>query len=157
MSRDQMERLLEDFGKLVEIPELKFDEDGYCCLFFDDIAINLELDEEENRLYIYSHIGRVPEENKRDFYEMLLKANYFCFETQGGTLGINDDAEVVMLTYHIPFSVLDLTQFETLFGKFADLAKKWKQKIKDFDKKEERQEKQIKGDMPNGLPTGIKV
>jgi len=46
MIEERVNDVIGQFGKDVGIEGLCLDERGYCCLFFDDIGINLEIDEE---------------------------------------------------------------------------------------------------------------
>jgi len=80
---------LTDFGKLIGIPDLEFDEHGYCCLFIDDVTLNLEYDSDSGHLLVYAHMGLLPDVPSLGMYEMLLEANFFCRDTAGATLGID--------------------------------------------------------------------
>lgn len=127
---DVMNNLLSSFGKVIGIPGLKFDEDNYCCLLFDDVCINLELDERTGQLCINAPLGPIPEDADPVFFEMLLEANYFFRQTGGATLGMNRAANVIHLVYQIPAAGLDLVQFEQIMENLISIAETWMEKIR---------------------------
>ena len=132
MSREQAEVALKAFGEKVGIPEMGFDEDGYCCLFFDDLVINLEIDEETERLFFYSNIGELADKKSEKFYEMLLEANFLFRETEGAVIGIDTQGNVVCLCYQMPLKLVNEETFEAVLENFVNLTERWTQKIRDF-------------------------
>ena len=151
MGRADMENLLNGFGEKVGISDLNFDENGYCCLFFDEIVCNMELDEEAELLFMYTSVGEVPAEGKEAFYEVLLEANYFYRQTAGATLGIDRDAGLVVLAYQISFAGLDYHQFEKTIENFVNVSESWINRIGGSFESPEGPES---GDRP---PMGIRV
>ncbi len=128
---ETMSTLLSSFGEIIGIPGLKFDEDNYCSLLFDDICINLEVDETTRHLYISSPLGPIPENADQAFFEMLLEANYFFRQTGGAALGMNREANVIQLIYQIPMTGLDLPLFNRIMENLVGIAETWMTKIKD--------------------------
>lgn len=128
-----IQTLLSEFGKTVGIPDLCFDENGYCCLFFDDMVVNMELAEDGDHLFLYSNVGEIPEGNLPAFYEMLLEGNYFFRKTRGATLGIDRDANIVLLIYRRPTLNLELSDFEQLIENFVNVTESWTRNINGFE------------------------
>ena len=62
--------------ELIKLPGLKPDEDGYCCLSFDDkITVHIQLDKETENLTFFAELGRVNETRKAEIFGRLLEAN----------------------------------------------------------------------------------
>jgi hypothetical protein len=133
MANAEMAAILAEFGKGIGIPQLAFDEGGYCCLFFDEIVVNLELDEETEQLSLYSNVGDLPEDVKPGFYEALLEANYFFRNTGGATLGIDRNARLVALVYRVSYPTLNLVQFERIIENFVNVTETWIRKVRELD------------------------
>ncbi len=129
---DTFSEILKEFGKKVGLSELSLDENGYCCLSFDDVVLNIELDENSELLFVYSNLGDLPENSRESFYEMLLCANCLYRETQGGVLGVDKDASIVVYSYQIPVRALDELKFERIIENFVNMAEFWTEKIKGF-------------------------
>jgi hypothetical protein len=132
MVRDQMQLLLKELGNTVGVPELEFDTNGYCVVYLDEIPINMELGEEDESLFFYTHVGEVPGDGKPEFYEMLLDANWFYKGTAGGTLGIDKDSSVVSIIYRASTAELDTEKFQKIIENFANLSENWMTRITEF-------------------------
>jgi len=124
-----LQGVMKEFGKDIDLPELSFDDAGYCCLSFDEIVVNLEVDEPSGHLFFYSNVGNLPEEGRAEFYEILLEANFLYRETAGGILGIDKELNGVVLAYKVPFSGLDLPQFSRVMGNFIGMVELWTERI----------------------------
>lgn len=121
-----------DFGKLIGIPDLEFDEHGYCCLFIDDVTLNLEYDSETGHLLAYAHMGLLPDVPSMGMYEMLLEANFFCRDTAGATLGIDTATGAILLHCRVPADDLTGAQLETVVTQFVNAAEVWKKRIAEY-------------------------
>ncbi|MBF0099433.1 MAG: type III secretion system chaperone [Desulfobacterales bacterium] len=151
MQQEEIKKMITDFGKNIGLPELTFDENGYLCLMFDDVVVNIEAMFETEQLFFYTNIGEIPHENKEAFYEMLLTANYFFKETAGGTIGIDKNANIISLAYQLPFTSLTTNKLEKTVENFINVAENWINKIKTFQHQET---------MPSSsyvLPQGIRA
>jgi len=122
----QFTDLLASFGKTVGIDNLTHDE-GYCCLFFDEVVVNLE--ERDGILFLYTTVGQLPENGREKLYAALLNANCFYKGTQGATLGADEKAGIVMLSYQTVLSVLDDATFEKIVENFVNVADTWTTKV----------------------------
>jgi len=132
MSLEHLQLVLSDFGKAVGIEELALDENGYCCLKFDDTVVNVEASAESGQLFLYTNLGEIPPEKREAFYEMLLEANFFYKLTAGGVIGIDKDANIVSLAYQTPCAGLESRRFEKMLENFISVAETWSQKLKEF-------------------------
>lgn len=130
---EALQKILASFGGKIGIPELKFDEDNYCCLLFDEIGINLETDLETGQIFFSSPLGPIPEKVDQAFFEMLLEANYFYKDTGGASIGINREVNKIQLIYSIPYQGLDQTQFEQIMESLVNLSELWTKRILDYD------------------------
>jgi hypothetical protein len=137
MERDNVDRLLSEFGAIIGITELALDENGFACLFFDDIGINIELDERNEYLYCYANVGDLPEDPGLTLCETLLEANLLFRLTGGGTLGIDKENKLVALVDTIPLSGLDLQTFEKRLGHFVKMTENWQNKINALTRSQE--------------------
>ena len=131
MSKADVQKLVERLGGELEIPGLTLDENGYCCLMFDDLSLNIETDA-EGLLFVYSHIGRIPAQDKEIFYQKLLEANYFYQQTGGGTIGIDAGQGIVVLIMQTPGSVLQDESFRKMLENFVNIAHTWAGRITEF-------------------------
>lgn len=121
--------LVSEFGKRVGLPDLIFDDAGYCCLIFDDTVINLEVHEDLGILYLYSRVGDLPPENVQNISTLLLEANYLFRGTSGCVLGIDVNKRHIVLAYQAQYRFLDIAAFETMLENFLHVAEKWTKKL----------------------------
>jgi hypothetical protein len=132
MGKKEMEALVSDLGKEVGIPELELDEDGYCCLFFDDVVVNMEWDDENERLLLYTSVGDIPEDGREELFEKLLDANLFWKNTGGATLSIDNGEKRVVMTYELLLANVSFADFKTVLENFVNVAEAWMGQLKDF-------------------------
>ncbi len=126
---EQMQQILSDFGRSLGIDRLAFDTNGYCCLGFDEIVVNLELVPKAGQLMFYTQIGFAPRPATVEWCEALLAANHFFRGTGGTTLGMDPDSRSVVLVYALSLEGLSLTQFEAELQGFVDIAERWTRKL----------------------------
>ncbi|MCG8568116.1 MAG: type III secretion system chaperone [Desulfobacterales bacterium] len=124
----QLPLLLKQLGQVLDIQDLTAT-DGYCCLFFDDIVINME--ERDNALFLYTHLGPIPSNDRKALYAKLLEANALFKATQGATLGIDEASNMILLSHQTPISNLDYPAFEKTVENFINVAEAWIERIKD--------------------------
>ena len=97
MSSAAMNNLLREFGTSIGIPDLELDEDFRCNLMFDEVPVSFELGKGDESVYIYSLLGRVPDEGLEGFYAELLHANYVLADNAGSTLSVDSQSGNVVL------------------------------------------------------------
>lgn len=125
---DQFTALLKQFGKTIGITDLT-DDNGYCCLFFDDITVNME--ERDSTLFLYTTVAELPESGREKLFARLLEANCFFKETRGATLGADLNAGIILLCYQTPLAVLDDIHFEKTIENFINITELWMTNIRE--------------------------
>ncbi|CAH0535973.1 type III secretion system chaperone [Vibrio marisflavi] len=133
MKKNDIDLLMNGFGGELGIDNLQMDADNCCCLSFDNTVLNMEFDEEQNRLLLYSNVGDIPEHEQAEFYQMLLDANLFWKGTGGGTLSIDKKAESVILISACNTNHLSLESFKSSIASFLDAAETWTNAIGNFE------------------------
>lgn len=131
MSQEHVANLVKQFGADYEIDGLTLDENGYCCLMFDEIVVNLEAGE-DGQLFLYANVGTAPEDGREGFFQMLLEANYLYKNTAGGVIGYDAEHDIVLLTIQTPGSTLEKSSFETLLENFVNVAATWTQRVSEY-------------------------
>lgn len=122
---------LEELGSDLGIEGLEFDEYGYCCLEFPDQTINIEADE-SGLIFLYAHLGNVPKEKTEAFFAMLLEANYLWQQTGGGCLGVDREADVVLLAMQSHVAALDGQGFKNMMENFLNTSVTWTRRVEGF-------------------------
>lgn len=126
MSLDLLKNLLKDLGHAIQLPGLAPDDDGYCCLSFDDkITVHIQLDQDTQNLTFFSEVGKINEDYKKDVFERMLEANVFWLGTGGATLGVNAENLTATLGYQEPLNGIDFQRFQQLLEGFVNTSEKW--------------------------------
>ena len=125
MNRQELSQTLTEFGKTCGLPELAFDDAGYCCLSFDDVTVNLETDANGERLLLYAGLGQIGPDTEPDLLASLLDANFFLRGTGGGTLGVDRATGSVALVQTFSSSEITANRLEAAAKNFVDLAESW--------------------------------
>jgi hypothetical protein len=116
--------LLAEFGRSIGLGEFALDEDNYCALLIDEgLVINIEFDERERQLVLYSLLGEAAGDQLA-VYERLLKANYLGRECGGATFGIRPDQSVV-LSQSLAVPGLELKDFTARLERFINEVEAW--------------------------------
>lgn len=93
------------------------------------IDVQLGLQEDSGMILLHSGAGLLPSENREEVYAMLLSANN-CFRgTQGLTLGLDTERELITLQCVWDIRQLDDEHFDILMGNFLSLLAQWLHKI----------------------------
>lgn len=130
MSLDLLKSLVQELGQVIQLPDLAPDEDGYCCLSFDEkITVHIQLDKDTNNLTFFTEVGKVEDAHKLYVYEQLLEANVFWLGTHGATLGVNTSTMMANLGYQEPIQNLDFQRFQQLLEGFVNTAESWIDKL----------------------------
>jgi Tir chaperone protein (CesT) family len=129
--RDTAQQVIGDFGKTIGLDDLALDEADYCCLLIDQaLVINIEFDEPERRLMLYSMVGR-PGQDRAAVFSALMQANYLGRGTGGATLGLQSepDGEAIVLSREVPLPGLDVPAFSSALERFVNMAETWTQRL----------------------------
>lgn len=144
MSLNQLTQLLKDLGDAIKLPGLKPDDDGYCCLSFDEkITVHIQLDKETENLTLFAELGRVNEARKAEIFGRLLEANVFWLGTGGATIGVNTENMMATLGYQEPITHIDFQRFQQLLEGFVNTAEKWIDRLQEMEHGTDESEKQL--------------
>jgi hypothetical protein len=118
-NRERADRLLAEFGALIGLDGLALDEAGNAQLAFDEVFVNLDLDEARNALVATAPLG---DTQAPDVYARLLDANLFWSGTAGGTIAREPVTGSIVLLHDFPLSEHDSTSFSSALEGFVDAA-----------------------------------
>ena len=130
MSSAAMNNLLREFGTSIGIPDLQLDEDFRCNLMFDEVPVSFELGEGDESVYIYSLLGRVPDDGLERFYAGLLHANYVFADNAGSTLSVDSQSGNVVLLREERLELLRLSRLESVVERFVNVAEDWMSRLR---------------------------
>lgn len=131
MSVAAMAALLGDFGAMVGISDLAPDADHRCNLMFDDVALSVELGDDDESLYIYSLLGSVADADRATTHAALLSANYGFQGTAGATLCVEPRTGGVVLVRADRLDALPLARFAAVVEDFVNTAELWTARLRD--------------------------
>jgi hypothetical protein len=137
MHTEEIFTRVREFFEEIGVADFGLDENGYCCIQLDEVVLNIELDEETERVFLYSAVGEVPAEHRTEFYEMILDADLFHKHTGGATLGLNKDDHTIVMVFSIPADNLEVPALIRLVENFVEQAEKWQEKITGFNENPE--------------------
>ena len=127
--RDVLQQIIGDFGKTVGLDDLELDAEGYCCLVIDkDLVINIEFDEPEARLMLYSKVG-APSADRQAGLVAIMEANYLGRGTGGATLGLQPESGAIVLSRDVPITGMDLPGFSGALERFVNTAESWTRRL----------------------------
>ncbi len=134
-----VDQLLKEFGEEVGIPELVFDEEGYCTLSFDDTIVTLSKRENQERLVFYADVGLLPTPPPKDILLGLLEANALHRAVGDGAIGIHTDEShnmtIVVYSLLLRVANIDKAVFESALKEFIEISEVWTKHLADADKK----------------------
>lgn len=119
---DHINRLLTDFGNALGLDGLSLDENGYCCLSFDEVVVNIEAVGETSLVLLYSSLGALPADAGPEVCRRLLEANYFFHGTGGATIGVDGPTGGVAITRVVDAAGMEVLDWEAVIKAFVDAA-----------------------------------
>lgn len=133
MSIEQANNLIKRFGDSIELIDLQLDDGGYCCLNFDEMQTHLQYDFEKERLILFSKVGVLGEDVKNHACASMLSANLFWSGTNGGTLCLQPEDNIVFLIDKKEIQSFDFQKFEKWMTDFVNAAEDWLKHIAEFN------------------------
>lgn len=131
MTRERAASVIAELAELIGLPGLALDEQGYCCLTFDQsIVVNVEHDPDSGDLLLYSWLGR-PGRDREAVLADLLEANFFWQGTGGGTLSLERATGGVVLLDRVALAGLEISVFQRRLTGFVDRAEAWQRRLAD--------------------------
>ncbi|AAS96865.1 CesT family type III secretion system chaperone [Nitratidesulfovibrio vulgaris] len=108
-----IEKIIEEFGERTGIAGFALDADGTCVLSFDDIVVNLELVRDKARLYAFTVITLMPDDDVQAMAlcRYALEQNLSLAISGAGILGLSQQ-HGLLFANAIGTEQLDLTAFE---------------------------------------------
>ena len=129
MALQSCNSLMRYLGVEIGIPALALDEEHCCALDIDSVVLNFELDEPSGLLFLYTNLGPVPAFGASRLYERLLAANLMGQGTEGATLGLDREAQRLVLHRALRAQQLTDIEFKEAVEKFVDVAELWIQLV----------------------------
>lgn len=124
--REKANELVANLGKRIKVDGLVFDDEDNCIILLDDkILFILELSEEIKSIVFSIVLGNLPVEGRQAILYELLSANFYWNKTEGGTLGIDEETDIVTMCYLMGIPLEDDTDFEIIFEKLANISEYW--------------------------------
>ncbi|MDR2200527.1 MAG: type III secretion system chaperone [Puniceicoccales bacterium] len=128
--KNEVNNLLQELGKILDLSSLTLDSNNHCLILFDDkIVINLELEEEEGAFIVYSYISVVPFSGKELILEILLEANFFWKISHGATFAIDKQTQTLVLQQKFALPLPHAHHFEDDLATFVDVVDAWMKRI----------------------------
>lgn len=126
MNRKDVNRLVEDLGAGLNIPDLALDEDGFVCIINEDgVVVNIDHFEKQDSLVIYTTIGEIVEKRRLQIYDEMLKANFMWKDTLGATLCVSPDGQHALLMASFTVGDLDLPKLLNMYKNIYELTWAW--------------------------------
>ncbi|MBF0202466.1 MAG: type III secretion system chaperone [Desulfamplus sp.] len=128
MAYHRFNKLLEETGRLMDIPGLCCDEEGFCAVVpGDDIQFNMQPIHESSNLLIYTEIA-TPEPECLDHLGPILLVWNMDEERLGhGSLGLL--GETVILFFNMEYRTLDGGKFYAFFQRSVECVKNLRMEI----------------------------
>lgn len=119
-------QLLQELGLAMGLPTLKFDDEGCARLMFDGkLAVNLEYDEGNASIQLYSVLGPLPAQGREALFLKLLKGNLFGADTGGATLAVDGEHHEVVLCRTLPVEETTAAAFVAAIERFVAALEAW--------------------------------
>ena len=87
-------------------------EDYFYLSFDEKINVDIVYRKEQEQVIFAAPIGDIPAEGQEGFFKQLLIANAFGIENAGATLGIEEDANRIVLSYMFISSTFSFVSFD---------------------------------------------
>lgn len=118
-----IQKILKEFGKILDLEALALNEGGGCRLMFDnDLEVNLELDDATDSLLLISPVAKGSEELFADALEL----NLFWGELNGCRFALLRDANILTMLRRISVEGLSTVTFEAELDKFLETVMVWR-------------------------------
>lgn len=92
-------------------------------------------------------MAELPLEHRDTFFEKLLKANFFCLETNGATFSIDERSNRIVLSLGQLIDQIDNLVFKNIVGNFLETAEHWKEQLNTAEANNEASTGNIDEDM----------
>lgn len=128
MGVEQANLVLGSFGDVIGLPGLCLDGQGYACLAFDDLTVNVEYEPMRDALALFSWLGEV-KGDRAELFADLLEANLRAYATGDATLGYERSADGIVILERLPLGGLDVAVFQERLEAYLTMAGIWRQRL----------------------------
>lgn len=118
--------ILTEFGKTIGIAEIAFDEEGHCCLGFDDVVVDIAISETGSSVIVSSEITTLPPQSDETLLLRYLALNYIALIMGTGAIGVDTDKRSVRFVERISLRGLDEAIFTSEMTAIVDRVEKLK-------------------------------
>lgn len=134
ISNEKAAAILKDFGQLISLGILEFDEDQNCRLVYNDnVYLSISFDPEHDAIVLSTYVAPFPERNANSVLKALLEANYFWLGTNGATLSIDSESSRIAMMTQIKVENLDVSEFHLFIQAFVDSTEAWSEMIRSLE------------------------
>lgn len=124
--REKANELVANLGTVIQVEGLIFDEEDSCIILLDNkILFILELDEDSKTIVFNIVLGNLPIVERQNVLYELLSANFYWNRTEGGTIGIDEQTDIVTMCYVMDIPLENDSEFEVIFEKLANASEFW--------------------------------
>ncbi|NBO83121.1 MAG: hypothetical protein EBU75_09930 [Betaproteobacteria bacterium] len=119
----------ETFAQLIRElrAHLEMPDSQECGLEVDGTLVIFVPDEPANAMALYSDLGVLPQAQRENVMEALLRANFGWHQTRGATLAVEGDTQTVALMRRIPLQGLQSQTLLTIVEDFLGVARQWEE------------------------------
>ncbi|KLN64715.1 MULTISPECIES: type III secretion system chaperone [Vibrio] len=131
-----IQRLLDEFCSLNELPPLLIENNGRCQLLVDDRTLLYFIATEDNELLLSARVGALPKQGslRNRGLELLARANYYGLGCGGLNLAISPDGRQVILFGRKALEMLDAANLTQWFDEFNQQSSEWSARFSMLDR-----------------------
>lgn len=123
------EECLARVGQLTNLPNLRMDGDnGFQIIFDDDYPIDVEFDEEADRVYV-SALVLAAAQATTAVQTRALTGNGFGLMTAGASFSLDPVAHDLLLTRVFPLAAIPVDEFAAALADLIEATKAWRQDL----------------------------
>jgi GNAT superfamily N-acetyltransferase len=120
-------QLIRELRAHLEMPDMPGDDSQECGLEVDGTLVIFVPDEPAQAMALYSDLGVLPQAQRENVMEALLRANFGWHQTRGATLAVEGDTQTVALMRRIPLQGLQSQTLLTIVEDFLGVARQWEE------------------------------
>ena len=124
------EECVAHLGQLTRLPQLSIDEEsGFQIVFDGDYPIDVEFDEDEDRVYV-SALVLAAAQATTAAQTRALTGNGFGLMTAGAAFSLDPVAHDLLLTRAFPLAATTVDEFATALADLIEVTKAWRQDLR---------------------------
>ena len=124
-----LEHVIAAMGNAIGLPDLRLDEDGYCCLAMDEVQVHIESLGETQHVLMHTCLGAVPPQADAALYARLLHAKHFFAKTSGATIGTHPDSGSIDMALVLEAQHISAEGFLRALQSFVNAAEWWMREL----------------------------